>query len=307
MLLRYLTLCACGAALTLGSIAPVGAIPIDRDPPIPEVPPSPPEPPQPPQPAQREVRVPATLLASLANVAVSGSQLHLNNHGPRNGNSWHVANDSYLRLSPTLGNGTYAFNISEVVKDLDCGIFCPDLGDAKLYVSDFNLQSTQVTWQGSAFKLSLLFESNGREIKGHNTGRLNLVPDVEINNARLDVFLQPIALNGRLAYRVIKTDFQANIHATGGCSIPGFGKICDWITNYKDRIVSEVKGQVLNRLNDPSLRDRISTLLQPELAKVGITSVTRVRVEGDELVISTPTGHVIPGRLQDLELLQRQP
>lgn len=48
------------------------------------------------------------------------------------------------------------------------------------------------------------------------------------------------------------------------------------------------------------MRDRISNLLQPELAKVGITSVTRVRVEGNDLVISTPTGRVIPGRLQDL-------
>ncbi|MGF1600697.1 MAG: hypothetical protein ACFCU8_01540 [Thermosynechococcaceae cyanobacterium] len=306
MLLRYLTLCACGAALTFGSIAPVGAIPIDRDPPIPEIPPSPPQPPQPPQPAQREVRVSASLLASLANVAVSGSQLHLNSHGPRQGNSWHVANDSYLRLSSTLGGGTYPFNIAEVVKDLDCGTFCPELGDAKLYVSDFNLQSTQVTWEGSAFKLSLLFESNGREIKGHNTGRLNLVPDVEINNARLDIFLQPIALNGRLAYRVIKTDFKANIQATGGCSIPGFGKICDWITNYKDRIVSEVKGQVLNRLNDPALRDRISNVVQPELAKVGITSVTRVRVEGDDLVISTPLNRSSSELIQNPGRLQRQ-
>jgi hypothetical protein len=87
---------------------------------------------------------------------------------------------------------------------------------------------------------------------------------------------------------VVNTDFQANIQATGGCSIPGVGKICDWIFGYKDRIISEVKGQVLSRLNDASLRDRIADVIQPELSRLGISAVTAVRVEGDDLILATP-------------------
>lgn len=288
MLLRSILLGLCGLTLTTGCMLPATAIPIDGDPPTSDFPTRPPRP-QPPQPPQREVRVSAPLLAGLAGAAVSGSQLHLNNYGLRHGNSWHVPNDAYIRLSNALGGGEYRFNIPEAVKDLDCGVLCPDLGDAKIYVNDFNLASTQVQWQRSAFKVSLLFESNGREIKGHNTGRLNLVPDVEINNAKLDVYLRPSIMNRRLSYTVVNTDFQANIQATGGCSIPGFGKICDWMFGYKDRIVSEVKGQVLSRLNDPSLRNRVADVIQPELSRLGISAVTSVRSEGDDLVLTIPS------------------
>lgn len=282
----FVSLATITASLLTG---PAMGIPNDPDhdgPPIPEQPQTPP-PPQPPRPPQREVRIPAPLVAGLVEATAQGTQMHLNNHGPRRGNSWQVANDSYVRLPSILGGGEYRFNIPEAVRDLDCGWACPDLGDAKFYVNDVNLDQVQLKWQNPTFKLSLFLESRDREIKGHNTGRLNIVPDLEMNNARLDVYVKPIAWNGRLSYSVVKTDFKADMQATGGCNIPKLD-VCDWLFDYKDKLATQVKNQVLTRLNDPALRDRVADAIQPELQRQGIGQVTRVKTSGNDLIIETP-------------------
>ncbi len=276
--------------------APGISIPKDFDDvPVPhEEPETEPPIPQQPQAPQKEVRIPTALLASLVESAAGSTQIKLDNYGPRRDNTW-LENKSRIKLPTILGGREYRFNIPEYVKDLDCGLLCPDLGDAKFYANDVNLDGLQVEWQQSAFKLSLTFESGDREIKGHNTGRANIVPDVEMNNTRLDVYLQPIARNGQLSYRVSQTDFDADIQATGGCNIPKLD-ICNWAFGYKDKITSQIKDQVVSRLNDDDLQDRVATLLKPELQKRGIQSVTTVRASGSELIIETPTnvGQVAP-------------
>ncbi|NDJ18202.1 hypothetical protein [Myxacorys almedinensis] len=272
--------------------SPVRAIPDcsgDNPPPICDGrPPRPPVPPQPEPPGQ-DVRVPAQLIVPLVNNAIRGTQLHLNNFGPKRGKSWHKPNDSFVRLPQTLGGNEFRFNVPEGVKDLDCGFFCPDMGDAKFYVQDWNLNSLQVGWQRPTFKLSLLMESAGREIKGFHTGALaslgdNGVPDVEINNARMDVFLRPIASNGRLSYAVTQVGFNANIQATGACNIFGVD-ICNPLFGYKNTIVSLVETQVRARLNDPALQSRVANAVQPVLNQFGIRQITKVSVSGDDLII----------------------
>ncbi|MCY7273370.1 MAG: hypothetical protein LH702_06395 [Phormidesmis sp. CAN_BIN44] len=242
-----------------------------------------------PEPPGQDVRVPVQLIVPLVNNAIQGTQLHLNNFGAKHGSSWHKANDSFVRLPSTLGGSFFPLNVPEGVKDLDCGILCPDLGDAKLYVQDWNLNGLQVDWQSPTFKLGLLMESAGREIKGFHTGALtslgdNGVPDVEVDNARMDVYLRPIAANGRLSYTVTRVDFNANIQATGGCNIFGID-ICNPLFGYKNTIVSLVETQVRTRLNDSALKERVSGAVQPALNQFGIRQITKVSVSGNDLII----------------------
>jgi hypothetical protein len=240
-----------------------------------------------PEPPGTNVTVPATLIATIVNNATQGSQLHLNNLGPKHGSSWHKPNDSYIRLSQTLGGAEYRFNLPEKTIDLDCGILCPDLGTGHLYVQDWNLSRTEVAWQSPQFKLSLFFESNGREIKGFHTGAVSLgdngLPDAQIDNARLDVYVKPVVSNGRLTYLVTSTNFSADIQATGVCNVGV--DVCDRIFKYKNELVTQVESQVRTRLNDPALRDRVAAAIQPTLNQFGIGSVTKVSVNGDNLII----------------------
>jgi hypothetical protein len=229
-------------------------------------------------------------LVNRINAVLVGTQLHLNNFGPKHGNSWHKANDSYIQLPSAFGGQTYRFDLPELRKDLDCGLLCPDLGDAKFYVQDWNLDRTQLAWQNSSFKLSLGFESNGREIKGFHTGAVSLgddgMPDAQIDKAQLEVYLKPVAVNGRLTYQVLNTDFKANIEATGACKVLGFD-ICNFLFSYRDTITDQVEAQVKARLNAPTLRNQIAALVQATLNDLGLGSIaiTQVTVEGDDVII----------------------
>ena len=110
---------------------------------------------------------------------------------------------------------------------------------------------------------TLAFESNGREVKGYYTDATtgivsdSLMPDVNIDNARLTAALTPIAEGGRLSYRVASVSLSANIQATGPC---GFvWDVCDFFGSYKARVKSEIEnaraGQAL-RFVGPGLRGR---------------------------------------------------
>lgn len=241
--------------------------------------------------AQRQVvvstmRISGELLRGLVNAlnnAAMGTQIHMNNYG---------ADDSYILLSERLGGSELRFSFPTEVLDLDCGFLCPDLGDATFYVQDLNLESIQLEWQSPNLKLSLFFESNGREIKGFHSGSIasfgdNGIPDVEIDNARLDVYLEVVASNGRLTYTVANTAFNANIQATGPCNAFGVD-ICQGLFHYKDRVVSEIENNVRNRLNDQTTHDRVDNVIYPILDSLRLSSINIIDVyaSGDALVIS---------------------
>jgi hypothetical protein len=235
-----------------------------------------------------EIKVPATLLSAIANKLVQGSQLHLNNLGSKRGKSWHKPNDSFLRLSPQFGAAEFRFDLPEKTVKLDCGILCPSVGTGRFYVNDWNLERTEISWQRSQFRLSLFFESEGREIKGFHTGLISLrdggVPDAEINQARLEIDIKPVVEKGRLSYLVTSTKFNASIQATGACKIFGLD-ICNALFKYRHELTSQVAAQVQNQLNDPSVRDRVTEAIQPALAQLGIGTITELKLNEENWVI----------------------
>jgi hypothetical protein len=228
----------------------------------------------------KEMNVPAPLLSAIANKLVQGSQLRLNNLGPKRGKSWHKANDSYLRLPAQFGGGEFRFDLPEKTINL--------VGTAHFYVNDWNLERTEITWQRSHFRLSLFLESEGREIKGFHTGFISLrdggIPDAEINQARLDIDIKPVVEKGRLSYWVTATNFNASIQATGACKILGFD-LCNTLFKYRKELTSQVAAQVQNQLNDPSVRDRVTEALQPALAQLGIGTITELSLNEENWVI----------------------
>lgn len=248
-----------------------------------------PKPPKPPQ-QYGTVTIPGLALLYVAgqvNAQIQDTQLHLNN---LNGNT------SFLRLPSTFGGGQYPFTIPKKVVDLDCGWICPDLGNANFYVNDWNLNQTQLSWQSPNFVLSLSFESSGREIKGYHTGAVDLgddaIPDVNIDNARLDVKIQPILVNGLISYKVVDATLNGTIQATSVCNVFGVD-VCNSLFDYKDMIRSTVDTQIRNRLNDPELRQQIDAIVQPQLAQMGVPrfgtiTTSSVRADGNNLVFVYP-------------------
>jgi hypothetical protein len=231
------------------------------------------------------LKLPATLVAAALNSAVQGTGLHLDDYGPMHGQSHQLDNGSFLRW----GGITYPFTLPEIQYDLDCGLLCPDLGQARFYVDNLDLASISVGWGSPSFRGTLAFESAGREVKGWFTDATtgiesdSLMPDVNIDNARLSVALTPIAEGGRLSYRVSSVGLSANIQATGACDL-GFD-VCDFFGDYKDTVKSAIQDQVRAKLSDPSVRAFAAAALDTFLTGKGMPTVNRVYIEGDTLVL----------------------
>jgi hypothetical protein len=232
------------------------------------------------------LRVPATLVAAALNTAVQGTALHLDNYGPMHGQSHQLDNGSFLRW----GGTTYPFTLPEIQYDLDCGFFCPDLGQARFYVDNLDLSSIAVGWGRPSFRGTLAFESSGREVKGWYTDATtgiesdNLMPDVNIDNARLSVALTPIAEGGRLSYRVASVALSASIQATGACDILGVDP-CDFFGDYKVKVKSAIQDGVRAKLSASSVRGFAAAALDTFLTGRGMPTVNRVFLEGDTLVL----------------------
>jgi hypothetical protein len=231
------------------------------------------------------LRLSAPLVAGVLNSTVQGTQLHLDNYGPLHGQSHQQDNASFLRW----GGVTYPFTLPEIQYDLDCGTFCPDIGQARFYVDDMNMTSIAVGWLRPSFRGTLAFESNGPEVKGWFTDATtgiesdSLMPDVNIDNARLAVALTPIAEGGRLSYRVASVSLSANIQATGPCGF--IWDVCNFFTSYKAKIKSEIENGVRTKLSDPSVRAFAAAALDTFLTARGMPTVNRVFIEGDTLVL----------------------
>jgi hypothetical protein len=236
----------------------------------------------------RKLRLPATGIASVLNLAVQGSGLHLDNYGPRHGQSFQLDNGSWLRW----GGTPRPFTLPEIQYDLDCGWICPDLGQARFYVNDLNMTSLAVGWGSPSFRATLAFESNGREVKGWYTDALigggpydSLMPDVHIDNGRLAVALTPVAEGGRLSYRVASVSLSASIQATGACNLPVVGNVCDLITDYKGKVKSAIESGVRAKLSDGAVRAVVAAALDNHLTKLGMPTVDRVFIEGNDIVL----------------------
>jgi hypothetical protein len=231
------------------------------------------------------LRLPASLVAAALNSTVQGTALHLDNYGPMHGQSHQLDNGSFLRW----GGTSYPFTLPEIQYDLDCGILCPDIGQARFYVDNLDLSSLAVGWGSPSFRGTLAFESAGREVKGWYTDATtgiesdSLMPDVNIDNARLSVALTPIAEGGRLSYRVSSVGLSASIQATGACDL-GFD-VCDFFGDYKVKVKSAIENGVRAKLSDPSVRGFAAAALDTFLTGRGMPTVNRVFIEGDTLVL----------------------
>jgi hypothetical protein len=231
-------------------------------------------------------RINASLLASLLEGAFRGTAIHLNNYTPRNHtvsdrDSWHVANDSFIRFSAATGGEERRFTLLEA-----------SAGPLRYYVHDLNVARIIVRPATEAFRVTFFFEGGGPvEIKGHcsNTtssidpacaaGSDSTAPDFEVNNARFDLNLRPIADRGDLTYGPVEVTFDASVE--GG----GLGNIFE--SQVKEMIRERFVDFVTPMLDQPARRRIVARALRPALDRFGVGTVIAVRFERGDLVIDS--------------------
>ncbi|HEX7043552.1 MAG TPA: hypothetical protein VF203_02950 [Burkholderiales bacterium] len=245
----------------------------------------------------REFRLPLTTVAGLVRDAFRGLVVHLNNFDPATGGE--RANDSYVRLPERLGGGEWQLALLPV-----------RTGPRTYYVNDVNLQSATVRATATGLRVQLDFESD------NNAGRLELVgvcrddagcivgaPDVDL---RLRVFIDlALALHlvpgtgHTLSFSDVSVTAEPATVVSGACQLNWCALIgaplpihecmfdvCDLATNYRSTIRSAVEGSIRSALDTQDVRNRIGRAIREELTRLGIGSLTGVRIEGSNLVLT---------------------
>ena len=236
-------------------------------------------------PAQAATRhIPASTLADILNVALSGSEVRLNSFGSQNGYSWHRANDSYVRLfgfwqpfnlpelTARAGKFNYAYNVNNITS-----------------------RNLRLTPQGNAFELTMVFQTNGSAIKGMCRGpsglrnciinKDNAAPDVSWNNPHIKVRLVPEVHNGGLVLRATQVTVGGEFNVGGICNLIGQG-FCNSLLGHRERIRREVETAVLASLNNNNVRQTVARHTRQGLSRLGVGPLRSVTMSGNQVTMT---------------------
>ena len=195
----------------------------------------------------------------------------------------HKVQGSYVQL-----NGlTFNFQIPRTTVDIDCGTFCPDLGDGHFYVNDVNLERADFRAISGGFELSLDLEDAGREVKGyHSLLGDDGMPDFQMDRPLLKLVSRPVLINRQLGLSFVNSNLTADIQSTGGCNIGGID-ICNRIFGTNRKIEKSVEAAALNAMNGGMIQGALRFAIRQYLQSRGINGViTRVAIVGTDLQVT---------------------
>jgi hypothetical protein len=246
-----------------------------------------------------ETRLSVALLTNALEGGLREIDVHLNNYGEENEErpeSWYRSNDAYIRLGATLGGGEIRFDIPESRSAQGPFRFLYYMRDVNV-VADSILVALPDDPQDFTLAVRLPFEEEGNEFKGHClTGgggaclgsKDSIAPDVQLDDAYVDIFLQPAVIAGALTFEVVDVHLVGTFEAGGVCRVNllfvSFD-LCDALTNYGSLISSEMNTAIFAAFSEGDLQGQVAAGVQPFLAAFGIGEILSLQREGDELVI----------------------
>ncbi len=223
---------------------------------------------------QRTYHLHARELATDVDRLIGSMKMKLNNHRTQSS-------------SIQIASFTIPFQIPRAVVDIDCGTFCPDLGDGYFYVNDVNLSRADFLSRVGSFELALEFEDAGREIKGyHSLLGDDGMPDFELNRPRLSLTALPNLVSGQVTLLFSNAKLSADIHSTGGCNIGGVD-ICNKIFGTDRKVEKGVEGASQNALNGNLVQAALKTAISQFLRSRGVNgTIIRVGLAGEDLQVT---------------------
>lgn len=237
-------------------------------------------------PAQAATRqIPASTIAQILNVGLSGSEIRLNSFGSQNGNSWHRPNDSYVSFFGVRTN----FDIEEFSRRIHRRTYAYN-------VNNIRSQSIRVTPRGDAFELTVTFQPNSSGIKGMCRGprgfrncvigKDKAAPDVSWRNPQLTVLLVPQVDNGGLAFHATQVTVGGQFNVGGICRLLGQG-FCNRVLGHRQKIREGIEGAVLSTFNnDAKTRQAIVRHTRQGLSHLGVGPLQSVTMSGNQVTVT---------------------
>ena len=157
------------------------------------------------------------------------------------------------------------------------------------YVVDMKTERVTAGRSGNQIKLSLIFESRDREAWANCVANAGCAfinnRDIQMNSAKVDVYLRPIVERGRFSYTCEKVELSSTTQIQG-CNDDLFAFACDvFMPDGKSRIKKSVESALMSRLNNNTIKAQINAVLQQQLGATGSISSTFIDNRTGKLVI----------------------
>lgn len=225
--------------------------------------------------ASQTIRLSAIELGNVVHNLVSNMLLKLHNHRIQS---------SFVQI----GGVQFNFNIDAARIDIDCGTFCPDLGDGLFYVNDVNKSAASFRWITNAYMMRVHFEESGREIKGyHSVLGDDGMPDFELGSPQLSLRALPrLNTQGALTFGFYDPHLLGSVQATGACSVGGI-EVCNAIFGTDGKVQRAVQSAAVTALNGATVQGALSFALRNYLQQHGVNGrILSLRIEGSDIVLT---------------------
>ncbi len=159
----------------------------------------------------REVSIPKRILTGVLSSTLRGTTGRLNTYGPRHGDSWFLAHDSWIKFPDAIRRDKIFFEqLQEIV-----------IAPRRYYYNDINLQSVTAAANNQYIRLTVNWESDNAELRGecvNDVGCMFGTPTVQLNDLKITIDVRPFATAGKLSYDVfdIQVEFGYNYGADCG-------------------------------------------------------------------------------------------
>lgn len=189
-----------------------------------------------------------------------------------------VKNDSYIE---TMFNGSlrkFRFDVPVERRD-----------PLSIYIQDMNTQRVTAARSGNRIKLSLFFESSEREAWANCVANAGCAfynnRDVQINSAKVDIYLKPLVENGRFSYSCEEVELSSTTRIQG-CNNDLFAFACDvFMPDGKSKVKKSVESALMSRLNSNLIKAQINVVLRQQLNANGRIASTYIDKRTGKLII----------------------
>lgn len=235
-----------------------------------------------------EYQISASDVAMALHQALAGVQVHLHNHGPLKGNSYHAANASSIKWPAKDAPGQRVHftlpDASRVVLGRRYGYYLNHMRSDGMFVAP----------QPDRLTVTLLLKSSGPPFVGKcavaakaetscGIGGESAMPEIAWRDARIDVDLAPTAYKGSLAFEATNVVLSGDVGVAALCSWPVVGtKLCSALNGALETTRKKIAAEVRASLNDEQVKRGIAGVVRDYLdktAEVPILGVKRVAMQ----------------------------
>ncbi len=235
-----------------------------------------------------EHRISASDLAAALHQALVGVQIHLHNHGPLKGSSYHAPNAASIKWPakdrPGHRDRFTLPDASRVVLGRRYGYYLNHLRTDGVFIAP----------QPDRLTATLLLKSNGAAFVGKcavvgkpdtacGLGGESAMPEIIWRDARIDIDLVPVAFQGSLAFDVSTVVISGDIGVGAACGWPVVGsRLCSALNNGLDATRKKIAAEVRQSLNDAEVKRGVAAAVRDYLdrtAEVPVLGVKRVLMQ----------------------------